>query len=1681
ILRIALLLSIGETNIYIYHTEDSLSAQFYDCIYHQDLLYCRRPTEPIVLQRDNDTQYCYNNGKVHTFSSLMNNSINASFIRYNWNSGIEKIEDYMNYVTDGIDNYICECTNSQSFGRHCEYILPFGKTFEETLQWELEKRRQNKNDTQIYGDILCYTTILCDSGMLCLDWRDICDGLQQCMFGYDEENCDKLEFNECEDDEYRCVNGMCIPDEYFLDGDYDCMDTTDEIGYKADFDCTFQQVSIECDDRTCLRDYYSCGDGQCIDSRLAFQGSSKLMETCRSYRDQYYICETHYYDEQWTLPNGRCYLGKDYREINIFNLTNTELCIYFVKCLLSNGAEKNCISMSNGHDYNEQLRKYCSSPFIQYPQGAIIGPYIHHFYNIERRSWEERTADFIIINGTIKCRQYLIQNYINISYSTYESLLEWEEFICMSPVMNSSILEGGYDPFCYNNSQTFKNQSYNVIDICNRSKECISAYRIADGFDDCIDNMDEVKINRNLVLKTCLKMRRHRFQCSSDQPTCLPILFFSDNITDCENNYDELISLKLNYNYKSNRDREILQQYIENSWEIGEISQIVANLSFRSYCNTFWDVELHIDEDRKICKDWWICSKDQWQCHSGQCIDVNWVLDGEWDCLDASDEQKIFFTNHSLSSHNIDLIDSSVLEENFQIRYYEEPFWNICNFSTEFPCFPINSSCLSSYPCISLEKVGDGHPDCLGAVDERNTIEYCNEAYMLGYDFLCLSTKTCIGFYEICVVRCPNIIDDERMCDSHRDSDGCENDKDFRCWNGTCIKDGRCNQKSECVYGEDEYHCEIPNVERKTIESNYRSQKKNIVATTPKYLNLPMFPHETKTLSNISIHNSTISETIKSIDIVNNISSPIAYICNRGVGIYTYNDSIVCFCPEQYYGDKCQFYNDHLTLILGLDISSSKYKMVRNSNMILKILVLFLYENEILATKEFHVRPAIEMNNPKKQIIRFLYSRTNISLKRKQQRYFNRTNIINEHPYSVQIEGYKLNQNKTPLFIGVWKYPIYFDYLPSFRFVQILRFNNTNNIYNPCSRNPCGGYYQCHQLLNQPYNYICSSPNHNSNQSYCFGNALYRQNYRNSTDETKLSTYCICSSERYGYRCGLIYDQCNENPCENNGTCLPSNKPSEYHCVCKSFYYGKRCQLSKQIVTLHVNGTVEHKAIIIQYFRLDRFTLKLILISQRIYKQLPSQLTDFQNEMKPPDIVIAKQYIDINQVNIYILSLQINASSLNIIVQMNELNRCINVRMLFQKDEENEIHVYKYHYLCRKNSSLFCFYDRNFVCICDKDHYRVECFNYDHNIEHCSFCFSDGQCLIENRLYKDNYHCLCPPCRSGRLCQFIDDGLSFTIHSALLHVSYIYQIIYCLIVFLLFIFGGITNYATLITFSQGKLRETSVGIYLLFFSIISQVTLCSLTLKSFQILFNFFTNDILCKIISYALSTTSRCSFWLISWVAIIRLFGILFPFSTLLKNIRLTIIVNLLTIIIIASMDIHELFFYIKDPSGQSACIVSYPSIISTYERISVILHYTIPFCIQTLSISGLIILAARSRSRANNHSETFFKYLQRQFENQKEMYIVPLVIIISGLPHSILSFSFSCVNLSLWEKHLLLIAYLIAYAPQTLGFVLFVIPSTNYLKEFQKTNLSKMFIFRFILTKWKKKHLVSSITSNN
>jgi hypothetical protein len=111
-------------------------------------------------------------------------------------------------------------------------------------------------------------------------------------------------------------------------------------------------------------------------------------------------------------------------------------------------------------------------------------------------------------------------------------------------------------------------------------------------------------------------------------------------------------------------------------------------------------------------------------------------------------------------------------------------------------------------------------------------------------------------------------------------------------------------------------------------------------------------------------------------------------------------------------------------------------------------------------------------------------------------------------------------------------------------------------------------------------------------------------------------------------------------------------------------------------------------------------------------------------------------------------------------------------------------------------------------------------------------------------------------------------------------------------------------------------------------------------------------------------------------------------------------------------------------------------------------------------IGITLVIILAARSRNKTGNGKTSFRQVLVKQFHMQKELYLTPMIIILSGLPRTILTFSFACTQLTILYRSILLITYLLSYTPQVLGFILYVLPSTTYKKEFSETLIAKMFL---------------------
>ena len=408
-------LIVIRSQIYLHRTDDEPGIEHYDCVIVQSSLsYCRRPIAiPKLSRGDNDTQPCVRNGgEMHPFSELRAKNITTNTVQHQWTTTFERVEEYSLYLRDlrVADGHLCRCLNLGAFGPNCEYQLTTGQTFEETLQWQSIVRKKNPVKVQIYAHVVCYETLKCDSGLLCLDWREICDAIQQCLEGRDEENCDLLEMNQCDpEEEYRCSNGMCIPDEFFVDGERDCLDWSDELLFEAkgDHNCPRESVSSECDDHLCTQPLWSCGDEQCIPDRMDFQRVTYLV-SCINGRDQYFSCETDRTHFQWTMPNGRCYMLNNDKFLSspVLNRTDQDRCEYLLKCALSGGGERDC--RCNGSlACQDRFKRLCPLSLVQYPRGAVMSPFTFFYYN-RTRDWQYKWPDLFRINGTVRCRGSLV-------------------------------------------------------------------------------------------------------------------------------------------------------------------------------------------------------------------------------------------------------------------------------------------------------------------------------------------------------------------------------------------------------------------------------------------------------------------------------------------------------------------------------------------------------------------------------------------------------------------------------------------------------------------------------------------------------------------------------------------------------------------------------------------------------------------------------------------------------------------------------------------------------------------------------------------------------------------------------------------------------------------------------------------------------------------------------------------------------------------------------------------------------------------------------------------------------------------------------------------------------------------------------------------------------------------------
>jgi hypothetical protein len=295
----------------------------------------------------------------------------------------------------------------------------------------------------------------------------------------------------------------------------------------------------------------------------------------------------------------------------------------------------------------------------------------------------------------------------------------------------------------------------------------------------------------------------------------------------------------------------------------------------------------------------------------------------------------------------------------------------------------------------------------------------------------------------------------------------------------------------------------------------------------------------------------------------------------------------------------------------------------------------------------------------------------------------------------------------------------------------------------------------------------------------------------------------------------------------------------------------------------------------------------------------------------------------------------------------------------------------------------------------------------------------------------------------------------------------------------------VNNILCYVTLNRPKPLSVGIGHYLRTVSIINQLTLFMLLLKLLHLILSIkgyivhhLTNLILCKVLSYLLACTSRMSYWLMSMVAIERVYVTWYITGTWLKSPRIAKRIIATVIIGILTFDVHELIYYqsIEDPKSldmknSTLCVTSYPFRVATYNQVNIILNYILPFLINLLSTITLIILIIRQRAATltneqdHSHSSANTKSTFRTYVDllmkKKELILAPLLTMLPQLfssPQFILSFSLACQDFKVdWQRYLPIISYLIMYLPQVLSYVLYISPSTFYKNEFHETKLYK------------------------
>ncbi|CAF1362508.1 unnamed protein product [Adineta steineri] len=878
----------------------------------------------------------------------------------------------------------------------------------------------------------------------------------------------------------------------------------------------------------------------------------------------------------------------------------------------------------------------------------------------------------------------------------------------------------------------------------------------------------------------------------------------------------------------------------------------------------------------------------------------------------------------------------------------------------------------------------------------------------------------------------------------------------FRCWNDTkCIEDENlCNANENCPMYDNELFC--PNRSQLCHESDF-DKLPNMQDISCQVINkpFPLFSFDTALnypslyTSQTKFNGNQISdEMITSSSVKSIIQSEI---CNSGLYVYhrlgVNNYSSLCFCPPNYYGNRCQYQNQRVSLTLTL-------ATVEQPVIYAIIITLIEDDNDQQEIHSYHQFTYASLKYCGKLVnLYLLYSKRGKN---------------NSKNYSIRIDAF----NKDSLtYLISWHLTIPFVFLPvnrisAFLTLPISRPFDPKYCTLQCYKGTCMKYHNEERFFCRCYSGWSGAQCHIPiDCSMCKLNSICIGSMRNRS-------ICVCPYGKFGSSCRLRL-VCPIGICKNNGRCIVIDErmiDKSYVCFCSEQFSGPRCE------------NVKHRIDI----SLENIEIPLYLLAY-IY-------TRISFERSPPRFVILKkmtifqtsftlysealfQMVIVKIDNRYYLAVLRKFESSNIVTSISPAQRCVPIheRLPAKLLSLPRIQRLKsYHIPCQHDFNLQCFVDESYMCLCTEEHHS-NCFPLEHQqtfaCEDNVYCENGGTCLQDRPMCFYSILCVCVDCFFGDRCQFYAKGIGLTLDDLLryeirpnstLNDQSLTVKLSAASTIIIFLIGLLNSFFGYLVFHNRNCRKVASGIYLRLSSIISTLVVSMLIIRFWFVTYTYMNPSINRKILQIGcllfepmLRFFLHMSNWLNTCVGIDRAMAVFQGTNFNKKRSRCIArwIICLLPFLILSSM-IYE--FINRDlfddyEERRVWCVVRYSKSIELYTNIVQYFHFIAPFLANLISAIFIIVYITRLKTTVQSQFSSQ-QQLLNQINQHKQLVISPIILAILLFPRFLVSLLSTCIKSS-QNPWLYLFGYFVSFIPSSFIFVIFVLPSTFYRKEFIKT----------------------------